>query len=237
MRCFTGRDHRDRPGDDAGISRSTLKSRSTLTRGALREDALQGAAMHIQPPGGFRHVAAAEFVHALDMLPTNPIRRHGVFGQLGALTLLRHQGGMDLVGVSGLREVIEGAELHGRDRGRDIAIAGEHDAARVEATLLEAGDDVQAVPIAEAHVDDREGRGLLVDSREALGDTFGNAHTIATGFHGPRQSCQERPVIIDDQKAVVAFDLCLLLGVYHPVTSRRWATRHLWALNHRAIPG
>ena len=50
---------------------------------------------------------------------------------------VREQGGHHVVGVGGLGEIIDGAELHRVHRGGDIAVAGQDDAARVGPAALE----------------------------------------------------------------------------------------------------
>ena len=44
-----------------------------LLGSVLAEDPLQGPAVHVEAPGGFADVVAAELVHALDMLPLQAI--------------------------------------------------------------------------------------------------------------------------------------------------------------------
>lgn len=49
---------------------------SYLAWGALGQNALQGASMHVEPAGGFRHVAITQLIDPLDMfnvrgLPTS----------------------------------------------------------------------------------------------------------------------------------------------------------------------
>ena len=76
---------------------------------------------------------------------------------------------IDFVCVGGLRQIIEGAELHSGDGGGDVAVAGEDDAARVRAGFLQFLDDVESIAVAQPHVDDREGRRRILQRREALG--------------------------------------------------------------------
>jgi Uncharacterized protein conserved in bacteria len=84
------------------IRRATGSFRATLPRRALGQNALQGAAMHVQPPRRFRDVAVAHFVDALDVLPAHAIRRHRIVRQFGLLGAAREQGRDDIVGVGGL---------------------------------------------------------------------------------------------------------------------------------------
>ncbi len=50
------------------------QNHSALAWRPLCQDALQGTAMHVQPPRRFRYIAIAQFVHALDMFPAHPVR-------------------------------------------------------------------------------------------------------------------------------------------------------------------
>src|SRR5436309_12243367 len=60
---------------------ASLRPRMTKpisARRALGEDALQRAAMHVQPARGLRDVAVAHLVNALDMLPAHAVGRHRI---------------------------------------------------------------------------------------------------------------------------------------------------------------
>ena len=68
---------------------------------------------------------------------------------------------------------------------------------------LQFGDDVEAVAVAEPHVDHGEGRRVLRDRGETLGDRFGAAHGKAPALHAAHQPREERLVVIDDQQRPV----------------------------------
>jgi hypothetical protein len=91
----------------------------------------------------------------------------GFSGGSARSAFARQQRGDHVVGVGGLGEIVDRAELHGVHRGGDVAVAGEDDGARVGPALLERRDDVEAVAVAEPHVDHREGRRAA--SRPAAG--------------------------------------------------------------------
>ena len=50
-----------------------------LTRASFGQDALQGAAVHVQPSCGFRHIAIAQLIDPLDMFPAHAIGAHWIF--------------------------------------------------------------------------------------------------------------------------------------------------------------
>src|SRR5437763_2738701 len=102
-----------------------------LSRRALGENALQGAAVHVEPPRGFRDLAVAHFIDALDVLPADAIGRHRMVRPLGFIGAGRQQCCDDVVGVGGLRQIIHRAHFHRGDGGSDVAVAGQHDGARV----------------------------------------------------------------------------------------------------------
>src|SRR5579859_3504207 len=106
----------------AGMTKKGLAARRVL-----RQDALQGAAMHLEAPRGLGNVALAQFEDALDMLPAHPVGRHRVFRRLRRLALERQQRALDRVGVGRFWQIVDRARLYRRDRGGDVAIAGEHD--------------------------------------------------------------------------------------------------------------
>ena len=53
--------------------------------------------MHVEAPGRLRHVAAAQLVDALDVLPPHAVGRHRIGGRLGLGAVERQQGGGDIV--------------------------------------------------------------------------------------------------------------------------------------------
>ena len=59
--------------------------------------------MHVEPARGFRDVAVAHLVDALDVLPAHAIRRHRIVRQFRLLGAAGQQRGDDVVGIGGLR--------------------------------------------------------------------------------------------------------------------------------------
>ncbi len=95
----------------------------------------------------------------------------------GALAALeREQRGHHIVGVGGLGEIIDGAELHGIHRRRDVAVAGEHHAVRLGAAALERRDHVEPVAVAEPHVDHRERTAVPFDLQQPVRDGLCGGH-------------------------------------------------------------
>ena len=110
---------------------------------------------------------------------------------------------MDLVRIGGLRQIVEGPHLHRGDRGRDVAVAGEDDAAGIGTPVLEALDHVEPVAVAEPHVDHGKGRRLVLDRGNAVSNAFGHANQVAAAFHGAGEAGREGPVVVDDQETLV----------------------------------
>jgi hypothetical protein len=176
-------------------------------RAALGEDALQRAAMHVQAPRRFAHVAVAQLVDPLDMLPPDAVGRHRVFRRRRHLLLLGEKGGGDVVGVGGFRQVVRRADLdrgHGR---RDGAVTGQDDDPAIGAFLAQGFDHVETVAILEPQVDHRIGRGARRRDGLARRDGTCRLDREAALFHGPLEPAQERFVIIDQQQRLVLADV------------------------------
>src|SRR5258707_1209767 len=56
-----------------------------LLGGALGENPLQRAAVHVEAPCRFGDIAAAQFIDALDVLPPHAVGRHRICGRFGLL--------------------------------------------------------------------------------------------------------------------------------------------------------
>ena len=80
-------------------------------RRALRQNALQGAPVHVEPAGRLGDIAAAELVDALDVLPAHPIGRHRIFRRIGSAALEREQRRDYVVGVHRLGEIVDRAAV------------------------------------------------------------------------------------------------------------------------------
>src|SRR5258708_8762005 len=63
--------------------------RQCLLGGALGENPLQRAAVHVEASGRLGDIAAAQFVDALDVLPPPPVGRHRISRRFGLLAVER----------------------------------------------------------------------------------------------------------------------------------------------------
>src|SRR5476649_1693838 len=174
-------------------------ARSVFFGRVLAQDALQGAAMHVQPPRRLRDVAVALLEHALDMLPAYAVGRHRIAGRRRQLAAVRVQRLLDRVGVGGLGEIVDGAFLNGGNRGRDVAIAGQNDDADVGPRLTQRLHQLQPVAITETKIEHREGgrpRGL----RQRLGHRSHGRDDEAAQFERARDSVAERGIVVGDQQ-------------------------------------
>ena len=110
---------------------------------------------------------------------------------------------MDLVGIGGLGEIIDGAELHRGHGRRDIGIARQDDAARVGALGLEMRHDIEAVAVDEAQIDHRVSGRRGLDPRDPFGDAFCRGDGESAHLHGAREAIEEGLVVIDDQQCLL----------------------------------
>ena len=110
---------------------------------------------------------------------------------------------IDFIGVGGLGEIVESAQLHRRHGRDDIAIAREDDAARLGTPRLQLRDHVETVAVLQAHVDDGEGGRLERDGGQPLGDGLCGHHGEAARLHGPAEAGEEGLVVVDDEQTAV----------------------------------
>src|SRR4051794_3904624 len=85
---------------------------SSLFRRPLRKNSLEGTAMHVKAPCCLGDVAPAQLVNSLDVLPSHPISRHRVHWGLRLAALAIEQRCHNIVGIHGLGEIVNGAELY-----------------------------------------------------------------------------------------------------------------------------
>ena len=197
-------DYLSKPADADDVVAALVRATGRkLPRRAFRQNPLQGAAVHVEPPGGFGDVAVAHFVDALDVFPAHAVRRHRIFRR-GSLGLgIRQQRGDDFIGIRRLGKIIERAELHGGDGGGDVAVAGQHDGAGVGALALQRRHHVEPVAVAQPQIHHGEGRRGCIDLRQPVGHGVAGCHREAAGFHRARQALQKWLVVLDDQQRAV----------------------------------
>jgi hypothetical protein len=119
----------------------------------------------------------------------------------------RQQGIRHVVGIGRLRQIVDGAEFHGRDRGGDVAITGQHDRPRVGADARQLGDHVEPVTVLEPHVNHGKGRRLVPDEIEALCYRMSGAHMEAARLHGAGEALEKSPVVVDDNERGILWKL------------------------------
>ena len=149
----------------------------------------------------------------------------GFSGSSGLVVLDRHQRAVDLVSVRRLGEIIEGAELHGRDRSGDVAVAGQNDAPRIGAQSFQFRDHVQPVAIASR---------MSITAKAGAAFRIGRCRPRrnppptpeSPRLHGPSQSGQERSIVIDEQQGHFA----LLFGIAGGLSERVKRFRHEFIL-------
>ncbi len=78
--------------------------------------------------------------------------------------------------------------------------------ARVGPAPLERRDHVEAVAVAEPHVDHGEGGRGGFELHQPLGDRFGGSDREAAALHRAGEPLQERLVVLDDQQRTVRWD-------------------------------
>src|SRR5665213_1092909 len=161
-------------------------------RRVLRQDALKGAPVHLEAARGLRHVALAQLEDALDVLPAHAVGGHRVFGRLRRLAFRGEQRALDRVGVGGLGQVVDRPGFHRRDRGRDIAIAGQHDDARAGPGLAQGADDLEPAAVAQPQIDDREGGRGGGRRGDPAGAAVGGLDDKAAPLHRPREPLHQR---------------------------------------------
>ena len=85
--------------------------------------------MHIKAARRAGNVTVAKFIDALDVFPANASRRHRIVRRLGLGAIQCEQRRCDVISIGWLGKIVDRANLHGLDRGRDIAVTGENDMA------------------------------------------------------------------------------------------------------------
>ena len=120
---------------------------------------------------------------------------------------------IDIVGIGGLGQIIDRAELHRGHGGGDIAVAGQHHGARLGAHVLQRGDDVDAVAVIETHVHHGEGRRPAAERGQARPRPRRGLDLETARLHGAREPRQEGAIVVDDEERVVLRHVPAVEGV------------------------
>ncbi len=80
------------------------------------------------------------------MCPPHTIRRHGLLRDHGRASLLTTQHGCHILDIGRLRQIIRRTAFDGSNRGRDIAITGQHQGSRIGALLGQGFDNRETLP-------------------------------------------------------------------------------------------
>src|SRR6185437_1203265 len=152
--------------EENAIKSTKLKHRvldCCLLGRALRQDALQRAAVHVEPARRFRNIAAAQLINTLDVLPAHAIGRHRIFWRIDSFVVEGEQGRGHIVSIDRLGQIIDRPEFDRGDRSRDVAVAGEDDGARFRPALFHRRNNIEAVAVGQPHVDNRKGGRRFLD--------------------------------------------------------------------------
>ena len=86
---------------------------------------------------------------------------------------------LQVVEFEGLGEVIKGAQFHGLDGGLDAAVAGDHDDLGEGILLAAFLDDLEAVEVGDAEVDDEEFGAEAFEAEEAIAAGLEEENVVA----------------------------------------------------------
>ncbi len=139
------------------------------------------------------------------MLPAHPIGRHRVFGGFGGGVFLGEEGTLDRIRIGRFWQIVDRPRFDRRDRGRDVAVAGQHHDAGARTRLAQRADDVEPAAVAEPHVDDGESRRLIRRCGDPVGDAVGSGYDKAAPLHRPGEPLAQRRVVVDDQQRTFGF--------------------------------
>ncbi len=158
--------------------------------------------MHAEAARGLGDVEIRLGQHLVDALPLQGLDGAGPVGEFHlGVAFGKAEGGLDVVGVGGLGEVMAGAELHRFHRRGDAREAGQHHDAHVGVAgmqLLHAG---QARGLAlELEVHDRVAGLMQGQQVFHAGQAVGMQHAVAAALERARQGPGEGFVVLHDQQ-------------------------------------
>ena len=197
--------YRERPAEGqaqkAWIARAA-PSGPSRSHPLLAQLARERAAVHAQPAGGLGDVEVGLGQHFVDALPFERLDGAGAVGQLDfRVAFGEAEGGLDVVGVRGLGEVVAGAELHGLDRSGDAGEARQHHDAHLGIAgvqLLHAGQSGRLS--LELQVDHGVVRIVRFEQRLHARQAVGLQHAVAAALEGARERPGEGFVVFHDQQ-------------------------------------
>ncbi len=154
---------------------------------------------------GFGHGAACEInLHVAEG------RDADLAGGLGAAEE-DADAGEEFATAEGFGEVVVGACVEGGDLGGLVALDGEDEDGRVT-PFAEAAEDVEAVHVGQAEVED-DGVGALDGGFvEAEGGVFGFAHPVAAGLKRDAEEAADLDFVVDDEDFGFGGAVCHSLG-------------------------
>ena len=131
----------------------------------------------------------------------------GIHGELEIQVLLPQRpalerpghGELELLRVEGLRQVVEGAELHALHRGLDLGQAGEHDHLDVGMRLLDPPQDLQAVHLRHHDVEDDQVVVGFVDPLQRFDAVVGGLQRVPAAFQDPNRAPDDDFLVVGNQ--------------------------------------
>jgi hypothetical protein len=107
----------------------------------------------------------------------------------------------NVVGVSGLGQIVDRTVLHCGDGCGDVAVAREDDNACIRAGLVDDVDNIQAIArLTETEIHHCKSRRRAARDRHGFIRCFCSCHDEPACFHGARETLTERGVIINEEQ-------------------------------------
>ena len=107
---------------------------------------------------------------------------------------------IDLIRIGRLRQIVDRANLDRCDRGRDVAIAGQHDDAHIGPHVFQRAHQLETAAAGDFQVHDRVARRLQPRDRDRALDIARADDLIAAPLHGENEALSQHVVIVDDEQ-------------------------------------
>jgi hypothetical protein len=107
----------------------------------------------------------------------------------------------DLVGSTGLGDVVVGAALDGVDGGGDGALAGDDDDLDLGGGLLDVIEELEAAHAGEGQIGEDDVELALVELGDGLDRVVGRDHRVALGRQPHAQGFARARIVVDDEDA------------------------------------